>query len=93
MPPRGIDALDTWGVPYLNTLILVLSGFTITWAHLAICNLKFEQTRIALLLTIFLAIMFTNLQICEYIESSYNISDGIYGSVFFLLTGFMDFMF
>lgn len=93
MPPHGVMTFSTWGVPFLNTIILVLSGFTITWAHKAICNLKYEQTRVALLLTIFLALMFTNLQICEYIESSYNIADGIYGSVFFLLTDFMDFMY
>ena len=76
MPPHGIITFSTWGVPFLNTIILVLSGFTVTWAHKAICISKFEQTRIALLLTIFLAIMFTNLQICEYIESSYNIKFG-----------------
>lgn len=92
LPPHGIKTFNTWGVPFLNTVILILSGFTITWAHLAICNRKFEQTRVAFILTILLAIMFTNLQVCEYIESSYSINDGIYGSVFFLLTDFMVFM-
>jgi heme/copper-type cytochrome/quinol oxidase subunit 3 len=53
---------------------------------------KFEQTRIALILTILFAILFTNLQFNEYLEAEFSISDGIYGSVFYLITVFMVFM-
>lgn len=53
---------------------------------------KFEQTRVALILTILFASSFTDLQINEYLEAEFSISDGIYGSVFYLITVFMDFM-
>jgi heme/copper-type cytochrome/quinol oxidase subunit 3 len=52
---------------------------------------KFEQTRVAFILTILFALLFTNLQANEYLEAEFSISDGIYGSVFFLITDFMDF--
>jgi len=90
-PPHGIQVFNTLGVPFLNTFILVFSGLTATWAHRAICKSKFEQTRIALILTLSLAVMFTNLQLCEYLEASYAICDSVYGSVFYLLTGFHGF--
>lgn len=53
---------------------------------------KFEQTRVALILTILFALLFTDLQVNEYLEAEFSISDGIYGSVFYLITDFMDFM-
>lgn len=87
-PPYGIKFFDTMGYPYLNTLILLTSGFSITWAHHSILHAKFNYTRIALIITILLAIFFTNLQELEYLESDFSIFDGIYGSVFFLITGF-----
>jgi cytochrome c oxidase subunit 3 len=52
---------------------------------------KHEQTRVALILTILFALLFTDLQINEYLEAEFSISDGIYGSVFYLITDFMDF--
>ena len=55
-------------------------------------TLKFEQTRVALILTILFAILFTNLQFNEYLEAEFSIADGIYGSLFFLITDFMVFM-
>lgn len=92
MPPYGIKTFDTMGLPFLNTLILLTSGFSITWAHHALINGRYEQTRISLILTILFALLFTNLQMNEYLEAEFSISDGIYGSVFFLITDFMDFM-
>lgn len=53
---------------------------------------KFNQSREGIVITILLANFFTNLQELEYLESEFNINDGIYGSVFFLITDFMDFM-
>ncbi len=90
-PPKGIMPFDPKGVPLLNTLILLLSGATITWAHNAlIVGLSKEAAR-SLRFTIYLAIFFTFLQGYEYIEASFNISDGVYGSTFFMATGFHGF--
>jgi cytochrome c oxidase subunit 3 len=90
-PPFGLKVFSPWGVPLLNTFILVLSGVSVTWAHHALLLGNYVQTRISLLITIFLAILFTNLQICEYLEAGFAISDGVYGSVFFMATGFHGF--
>ena len=92
LPPYGIKVLDTWGYPFLNTLVLLNSGFSITWAHHALRNQRFNQAREGIVITILLAIFFTNLQELEYLESEFNINDGIYGSVFFLITDSMVFM-
>lgn len=86
-PPKGLNVLDPFGVPLLNTLVLLLSGATITWAHQLILVGNFYQTNLALGTTINLALFFTGLQACEYIDASFDISDGIYGSSFFMLTG------
>jgi heme/copper-type cytochrome/quinol oxidase subunit 3 len=88
LPPEGIKTFDL-GLPLINTLILLTSGFSITWAHHALINSKFEQARYALILTILFAVMFTELQVNEYLEAEFTISDSIYGSLFFLITDFM----
>jgi len=90
-PPVGIEAIDPWGVPFLNTLLLLCSGFTLTWAHHALLAGGKKQSLIALGLTLVLAITFTSLQVFEYQTASFSISDGIYGSVFYLATGFHGF--
>jgi len=82
-PPTSINPFDPWGIPLLNTLILLLSGSTVTWAHHEILVGRKEPAKIALFLTILLAITFTGFQVFEYIEASFTISDGIYGSTFF----------
>lgn len=93
LPPHNLKVFSAWGVPLLNTFILVLSGISVTWAHHALLLGNYRQTNFSLILTIILAILFTNLQICEYLEADFGISDGVYGSVFYMATGFMDFMF
>jgi cytochrome c oxidase subunit 3 len=87
-PPLGIATIGAWGIPLLNTIILLSSGITVTWAHHAIICGNRKNSIMALIVTIFLAIMFTFIQIFEYIESSFTISDSVYGSTFFLATGF-----
>jgi cytochrome c oxidase subunit 3 len=87
-PPKGIEALSPWEIPFLNTLILLSSGAAVTWAHHAILAGSREQALYGLLATIFLAVIFTGLQAMEYIEAPFTISDGIYGSTFYLATGF-----
>lgn len=90
-PPVGIEPINPWGVPFLNTLLLLCSGFTLTWAHHGLCAGAKRQTLMALGYTLILAIIFTSLQVFEYQTASFSISDGIYGSVFYIATGFHGF--
>ncbi len=90
-PPLGIETISAWGVPLLNTIILLTSGATITWAHHAIVFGDRKNAIISLFLTIGLALFFTMIQAYEYLETTFSISDSIYGTTFFLLTGFHGF--
>lgn len=90
-PPKGIQALNPWEIPFLNTLILLSSGAAVTWAHHAILAGQHQQAIIGLALTVILAVFFTAFQGYEYLEAPFTISDGIYGSTFFLATGFHGF--
>ncbi len=90
-PPRGIDAFRPWGIPLLNTIVLLSSGLTITWVHLSILIDKFKDGIESFLYTLTLAILFTVLQLYEYTEAKFNISDSVYGSIFFMSTGFHGF--
>lgn len=90
-PPKGIDVLSPWDVPLVNTLILLLSGATVTWAHHAIVAGSRDQSLRGLTFTVILAILFTCLQGFEYLEANFRISDGVYGSTFFMATGFHGF--
>jgi heme/copper-type cytochrome/quinol oxidase subunit 3 len=87
-PPEGIIPFNPWEVPLLNTLILLLSGATITWSHHAIIGGDKRGALEGLEYTIVLAIIFTLCQVYEYFEAPFSFSDGIYGSTFFLATGF-----
>jgi len=125
-PPKFIkdmlpENFTPWGIPLLNTAILVLSGASITWAHYALLDEEKETTYeeqvellsspmdlwdnirrskavrhknevlLALDLTLVLAVAFTLLQIYEYSHFSFNISDGVWGSIFYMATGFHGF--
>ncbi len=87
-PPEGIDPLNPWGIPLLNTVILLSSGATVTWAHNSLLWGAKSSTQQALALTIFLAFIFTCLQVYEYIYCPFSISSSVFGSIFFLATGF-----
>lgn len=87
-PPKGIIAFNPINIPILNTIILLSSGVTITWAHNAIIKKKTRQINKRIILTVILGIYFTILQAYEYIESPFCIADSIYGSTFFIATGF-----
>jgi len=90
-PPEAIYPFNPWDVPLLNTLILLTSGATVTWAHHAMTvGVRYEAI-FGLILTVILALIFTGLQIFEYLEAAFNISDGVYGSTFYLATGFHGF--
>ena len=87
-PPKGIQTLDPKEVPLLNTVILLSSGATVTWAHFSMVHGDRAGALLGLTLTITLAIIFTFLQGFEYMEAPFTIADGVYGSSFFLATGF-----
>lgn len=87
-PPIGIEVIDPFSVPLLNTAILLTSGATVTWSHNAMIAGDRYNTIIALVLTIVLAAIFTGLQGLEYYESSFAIWDSVYGTTFFVATGF-----
>ena len=90
-PPKQIITLDLWGAPFVNTLILLSSGVAVTWTHHSIIARDKTHSMYSLALALKLAIMFTALQVCEYEEAVFSINDGVYGSCFYLTTGFHGF--
>ena len=90
-PPKGINAFDPWHLPLLNTLILLTSGTTITWAHHALLENDRQGLKYGLLLTILLGATFTGVQAYEYAHAAFNFSGNIYGATFFMATGFHGF--
>jgi len=90
-PPEGIQPFDAFDLPFMNTLILLLSGVTVTWAHHALIEGDRRGLMRGLGLTILLGIAFTSLQAFEYSHAAFNIQSGIYGSTFFMATGFHGF--
>jgi cytochrome c oxidase subunit 3 len=90
-PPKFFIILNPLEIPLLNTAILLTSGASITWAHHAIIWGSKYEAFVALGITILLAIFFTGLQAFEYINAPFSISDSVYGSIFYLTTGFHGF--
>lgn len=90
-PPPGICPFNPFNIPLLNTIVLVTSGLTITWSHHGILRDDFLEGANALSITILLGCYFSWLQIEEYKISIFTIADSIYGSTFFLATGFHGF--
>lgn len=86
-PPKGINPFNPIEIPFLNTLILLTSGLTITWAHHRLIENNYDQSLQALLLTVLLGFYFTILQGYEYKEAPFTIADRVYGSTFFITTG------
>lgn len=87
-PPKGIDAVNPFELPLLNTVILLSSGVTVTYAHHSLIQGNRGGALYGLLFTIILAIIFTGLQGIEYAVSSFTMSDGVFGSCFYFATGF-----
>lgn len=87
-PPMGIDAIDAFELPLLNTVLLLSSGVTITYAHHCIIQGDRNGSLYGGLFTVILALIFTAFQAVEYTVSSFTITDGVYGSSFYFGTGF-----
>jgi len=87
-PPKGITPFNPLDIPLINTIILISSGLTVTWSHHALIIKNLTERKKSLFLTILLGIYFSLLQLFEYIRSSFRMADSIYGSTFFIATGF-----
>ncbi|MEY4256122.1 MAG: cytochrome c oxidase, subunit [Pseudomonadota bacterium] len=98
-PPKGVETVSAWQLPLVNTLTLLLSGTTVTWAHHAIQTDDRKGARLALILTVVLGILFSLIQAYEYNHilhenlffSEEAANAGLYGSSFFMATGFHGF--
>jgi len=98
-PPKGVETVSPWHLPLVNTLTLLLSGTTVTWAHHALLEGDRKGAKIGLLLTIILGVLFTSIQAYEYhhilteqlFYSPDAANSGLYGSAFFMATGFHGF--
>jgi cytochrome c oxidase subunit 3 len=90
-PPKGIEAVDPWHLPLLNTIILLTSGTTVTWAHHALLTGDRKGLKLGLLLTVLLGLLFTSVQAYEYINAPFGFKGSIFGSTFFMATGFHGF--
>nr|QTA50561.1 cytochrome c oxidase subunit III [Sycophila sp. 2 JXW-2020] len=87
-PPKNIVMFNPYMIPLLNTVILLSSGVSITWCHYSILKGLKSESLLSLGLTIFLGFIFSIFQYMEYHESSFSMSDSVYGSIFFMSTGF-----
>jgi cytochrome c oxidase subunit 3 len=87
-PPPGVETFNPWHIPLMNTLILLLSGTTVTWAHHALQHGDRKGAKLGLLFTVLLGLVFTSLQVVEYQEAQFAFDGNLYGATFFMATGF-----
>jgi Heme/copper-type cytochrome/quinol oxidase, subunit 3 len=87
-PPLNIKSFNPINIPLINTIILLRSGISVTWAHSRICFNNSIQTNKRILITIILGLLFSILQFYEYITCPFCIRDSVYGRRFFVTTGF-----
>jgi cytochrome c oxidase subunit 3 len=90
-PPKGVEVLDPFVFPLLNTMILLLSGTTVTWAHHALIHGDRKGMKQGLWLTIILGALFSCVQAYEYAHAAFGFSGNIYGATFYMATGFHGF--
>lgn len=87
-PPKIINPFNPLNVPLLNTLVLISSGASITWSHHRLIIKEKKKSENTLITTILLGLLFTALQAIEYIEAPYTLTDSVFGTTFFVATGF-----
>ena len=87
-PPEGVEIFNPWGIPFLNTVILLSSGVTVTWAHHALKKNDRKGLIMGLWVTVALGAIFTAFQAYEYVQAPFDFTGGIYGTTFFMATGF-----
>jgi cytochrome c oxidase subunit III len=90
-PPEGVVTFDAFDLPFLNTLVLLLSGCTVTWAHHALIHGDRKGLVQGLAYTVLLGVLFTGLQAYEYSHAAFGFREGIYSSTFYMATGFHGF--
>jgi cytochrome c oxidase subunit 3 len=90
-PPQGTQVLAPFQLPLLNTLILLTSGTTVTWAHHGLLHGDRKALVNGLILTIILGAIFTGVQAYEYAHAPFGFKNSIYGATFFMATGFHGF--
>ena len=90
-PPKGIEVIDPWHLPLYNTVILLLSGTCVTWAHHALLHNDRKGLITGLLLTVALGVLFSTVQVYEYMHAPFDFKNSIYGATFFMATGFHGF--
>nr|YP_011017320.1 cytochrome c oxidase subunit III [Amblyomma boeroi]WQF68983.1 cytochrome c oxidase subunit III [Amblyomma boeroi] len=87
-PPLNVQPFNPFEVPLLNSTILISSGVSVTWTHHSIMNKNFVSSLLSLKITILLGILFTFFQVFEYYQAQFSMTDSVFGSTFFLTTGF-----
>ena len=90
-PPKDVHALNPFELPLLNTLILLCSGTTVTWAHHALIHGDREGLKKGLWCTVILGLLFSSIQAYEYMHASFPFAGSIYGATFYMATGFHGF--
>ncbi len=90
-PPKSIEVLDPFHLPLYNTIILLLSGTTVTWAHHALLHNDRKGLVWGLAITVALGVLFSAVQIYEYAHAPFAFKDSIYGATFYMATGFHGF--
>jgi cytochrome c oxidase subunit 3 len=82
-PPLGVNAIDCWSLPLLNSILLLSAGFIITWAHHAFLKGEKDNTILGKIISILLIFIFLVIQYIEYTNAEFTIADSVFGSVFF----------
>jgi cytochrome c oxidase subunit 3 len=90
-PPKGVEAVHPFDLPFLMTMVLLLSGCTVTWAHHAILEGKQAESVKALAITVALGFIFTCIQGWEYYHAEFGFKESVYSSAFYMATGFHGF--